>query len=338
MLGALLAAVVGAAGAASASKKSADAAKDARRAAQLQPFAVNTPFGNASIERGNLTVQDAAGTSLAPGFAGFAGTALDRSQQAIGDLAPGLNLDPSQVLQAAAGIGAPTAAAFQGAGANFIGAGQGALSALGTFDPQQFAQQRFDALSELARPGEEQAASSLANRLFAQGRVGGEDTAGGRAFGELAQAQSRAQTVRGILSQQAAMQEMQQRIGMAGQLQGFGGQAFLQGQQAANLEQARFLAALQGGGMTQGFNLQNIQGLLGLGLSGTQGIQEAFAPSRSAIQALLGGAELQMGGNATAAQAIMQGGNAQANLIGNATAGLAGGLMNFATQKHSGGG
>ena len=327
-------AVVGAAGTAYAANKSAKAAKDARRAAQLQPMAVNTPFGNASIDKGRLEVQDAPGTKLAPQFEGIAGQGLGQAQNALGQLAPGLNIDPTAFFSAASQVGGPTAQAFGGMGQNFLGAGQQLLQSIGSFDADAFAQDRFQALNQLAAPGEERAAGSLANRLFSRGRLGGGDTTAGRAFGDLEQAQQRALTERGIMSQQAASQELMQRIQQSGALSQFGGQTAMQGQNIAGLEQQRFLNALQGGGVAQGLNMQNIQGLLGLGISGTQGIQEAFAPSRSAIQTLLGASEIQQGGSATAAQAIMQGGTAQANLIGNAAAGLGQGLMSFAASRN----
>ena len=326
-------AVIGAAGAAYASNKSSDAAKDARRAAQLQPFAINTPFGNASIERGRLEVQDAPGTALAPGFEQFAATAQGQAQQGLGALPPGLSIDPTQAMAFAAQSGQGTADLFAQQGGSFLDAASQALGGVQSFDANAFAQQRFDDLNQLAAPGEARAAGSLANRLFSRGRLGGGDTASGRAFGDLEQAQQRAATERGIMSQQAASQELMQRIQQAGSLQGFGGQAFQQGQDIASMEQGRFINSLQAGGLTQGFNMQNVQNLLGLSVGGTQGIQDAFAPSRATIQTLLGGSELQQGGAATAAQSIMQNGTNQANLIGNAATGIGGGLIDFASAR-----
>ena len=246
---------------------------------------------------------------------------------------PGLNLDPTAVLQNAAGLGQGNADSFGAAGQNFLAAGQQALGGVNSFDAGAFAQDRYRQLSELAAPGEANAAQGLANSLFSRGRMGGGDTASGRAFGELAQAQSRANTERGIMSQEAASAELTSRIGQAGALSSQGAATSQAGQDMAATEQGRYLNALQGGGLAQGYNQQNVGGLLGLGIQGTQGIQEAFAPSRSAIQTVLAGSEIQQGGAATASQAIMQGGMAQSAAIGNITAGVAGGLLNYAGGK-----
>ena len=51
--------------------------------------------------------------------------------------------------------------------------GGGAFGALGTFDPQAAAQQRYGAIEELMAPGRQRARQSLESRLFSQGRLGG---------------------------------------------------------------------------------------------------------------------------------------------------------------------
>ena len=326
-------AVIGVAGTAYASSKASSASRRAAQAAQLQPFSANTPFGQASIERGNLSVQGGIGSQLAPGFEQFAGDTLGQAQAAQGALPPGLSLDPNQQLAQLGQAGQAQADQFGQAGANFLGAGQQALGGVSSFNADQFAQDRLAQLNQLAAPGEANAANTLANQLFSSGRLGGGDTASGRAFGDLSQSLSRAETERAILSQQAATQELGNRIGQAGALSNFGGQTSIQGQDIAGQEQGRGLNALQGAGLAQGFNQQNVQGLLGLSTQGLAGIQDAFAPTRSAVQTLLAGSELQQSGTATAANAIQQGGTAQANLIGNATAGIVGGLTDFAASR-----
>jgi hypothetical protein len=329
------AAVVGAAGSVYASGKAGDAAEDAGRIAELQPFGVQTPFGAANIDKGTLNVDAGAGAALAGGFEQTAQNALNVAQDT--PIQQGLNVNSQDVLQQALGTGQGAVGAFNNTGAQFLQGSQNLLQQLQGFDQQGFASNRLNQLNELAAPGEQNAANSLANRLFSQGRVGGEDTRAGRAFGELSQAQGRAQTERGILSQQAASSEFQQMIQNSGALAGFAGQAGqagldIQGQGIQNL----------GGALNTGFgaqqgNLGFLQQLLQTGDQGATGIQNAFAPTRSAIQTLLAGSELQQGGAATASQAIQQGGQTQANLIGNVTGGIVQGLGSIGARQRGDG-
>ena len=65
--------------------------------------------------------------------------------------------------------------------------GLGQLGAASNLDPNQIAQNQFDITSRMLEPGQAQARTSLENRLFAQGRLGG--TGGSEQFGNLLQAQ-----------------------------------------------------------------------------------------------------------------------------------------------------
>ncbi len=308
-----------------------DAARDAAAAAQLQPFAVQTPFGEANINQGQLFVGASPGAGLAPGFEQLAQGFLGQLG-AAGPLQT-LGLTPDQLAAAGLTIGSDTAGGFLGQGQQFLAGAGDLLSSIGSFDPAAFARQRFTALEELAAPGEAQAAESLANRLFAAGRVGGEDTAGGRAFGELAQAQARARTERGLLSQAAASQELTQRIAQAGSLAGTGAQLGLQGEQIASSELGRFLSGVQAGGQQQVLQQAGLESLLSLAGGATGGIMQAFAPSQAAIQALLAGSNLQQGGQQAAAGFIQQGGQAGAQGFGNLTGSIISGLFGLSDPR-----
>ena len=62
---------------------------------------------------------------------------------------------------------------------------QTAIGQTPQFDVDAFAAEQFDRLNSLAARGEETAASSLANNLFARGRLGRDDTTTGDAFSAL---------------------------------------------------------------------------------------------------------------------------------------------------------
>ena len=244
--------------------------------AAFDPFTFSGFGANGRIDSGGLTVDGGVGSRLAGGFEGLAAQLLGGAGGAIPQ---GMGISAGQALAGAFGAGEG------GIGGDFLSAARQALGGVNSFNADQFAADRFQQLQGLARPGEERAANSLATRLFSRGRVGAEDTTAGRAFGELDQAQSQAETMRFLQSQDAANQQLQSRIGAAGGLAGTGS-----GLQTDNLQ--RFLASLQGGQSQQGSNLSLFQGLLGGAQGATQGISQAFAPTRDAIQSLLGGAQL----------------------------------------------
>jgi len=155
----------------------------------------------------------------------------------------------------------------------FGGAGQqfGSLS-----DPTQVAQDYYSQGMDLLNPGQAQERTSLENRLFAQGRLGG--TGGANQFGGLMQAQNMA---RNQLAQQSLFRGTQQRGQEIGQgMQLFGGglnpnQASLQAAQLG-------LSGGQGGLQADMFNAQqaaNSPDLFGTaltGLGGSIGGMESF--------------------------------------------------------------
>ena len=284
--------------------------KRAKKQAGFDPFSINTPFGNASITGEGINISGGPGSSLAPGFESLAQSLIG----AAGSNVPGgLGFNAQDVISGALGAG-------QG-GTSFLDAASGVLGGISSFNPDQFAADRFARLNELARPAEERAAGSLANRLFARGRVGGEDTTAGRAFGELDKAQAQAETMRFLSSQDAATRELQGRIGAAGGL----------AQTGLGINQSgiqNFLAAIQGGLGTSAQETNIFNTLLGGAGGATSGIRQAFAPSRDAIQTLLAGSGLQR--QTDLAQANILAGfdpTKGAEAAGGAAAGVVGGLF-----------
>jgi hypothetical protein len=127
--------------------------------------------------------------------------------------------------------------------------------------------------------------------------------------------------MRFLQSQDAANQQLASRIGAASGLAGTGS-----GLQTQNLQ--RFLGALQGGQGQQQAQTQLFQTLLGGAGTATQGIQQAFAPTRDAIQSLLGGAQLAQ--TSDLAQAKIQAGfdpTKGAEAASGAVGGFIGGLF-----------
>jgi hypothetical protein len=100
-------------------------------------------------------------------------------------------------------------------GNKFAGIGSGIADAFSGFDQTAFAKDAFDKLENIAGPGESNAANTLANRLFSSGRLGGDDTKSGRAFGELATAQSGARDERALRSLEFAGTEADRLAGLA---------------------------------------------------------------------------------------------------------------------------
>lgn len=202
--------------------------------------------GSTRIEDGNITTQGI-GDAAAQQFLEQA----QRMGQSVDQ--PGFDAVSPEQAYAQASQGAQAAT---DAGTGFLGGARNFLDQLKDFDLTTYGAEQLSKLDELARPGEERAASSLANRLFSQGRMGGDDTKSGVAFGELAQAQDRAATQRSLDAMGLSYQHMQNMLGGATGLGQFG----LQGLQAGS---GLFGNALQQGtglaGFNQQFQGQNIQ-------------------------------------------------------------------------------
>lgn len=273
----------------------------------LQDFSFGTSgaFGEAGIsEAGGLAVGGGPGAGLVPGFEGLASF----FQGQAGAAPTGqLNLDPNQVVQQGLQAGQGGAGFLEGAG--------GFLESLQGFNADAFAKTQFDRLSSLAQPGEERAASSLANRLFAGGRLGAGDTTTSRLFGELEQGQQRASTERALQSLGLARDEISSRVGAAGGL----------AQTGLGINQGgiqNFLAAIGGGtgvgGFQQGLQSSLVQNALGA----TQGISGALAPTQQSIQNLLAGAGLFQERDLATAGLQSGSGLAQASARGSLTSGI----------------
>jgi hypothetical protein len=266
--------------------------------AQFQPFNVQMGGATANVGPDGATVTGGAGSSLIPGFESAAQQSLDAGTN--------LGLTPQQAMQMAQAQD-PTA---QG----FTAAGNAMLQRLQGFDPDAFASQQFERLNRLAAPGEETAASSTANALFSRGRLGGNDSVSGRAFGDLDLSQRMARDSRLLQSIGLAGQESDRLANFATQ---FGGA----GNQFQNDAVQRFMASLGAGTGTAGFNLNQATTAAG-------GINTALTPQQQALHAALSGSALGTEANLGRAR-IMTGFNPTegANAAGSFGGGLIGGIF-----------
>lgn len=110
----------------------------------------------------------------------------------------------------------PNQVSNNGLGNSFNGASSGMLGALGSFDPNQSAQNYTNLLRQQATPGNQLATNNLSQELFNSGRLG--STGGATLMGQQSLAQSQADTGMQIAGQQYAQQQQQGLVGMAGQL------------------------------------------------------------------------------------------------------------------------
>ncbi len=297
-MGKLLGAITG-----SGSIKKAN--KKARAAAEFTPFNVSGPFGSGTISKEGITSSGGPGAEQVGGFQNLA-----QLFQGIASGAPTGQfdaLDPNSAFAQAQAAG--------GGGAAFSQAGEGFLQSLQGFDADAFTNQQLERLRGLARPGEERAVNSMANRLFSSGRLGGDDTKSGQVFGDLAQAQEMSDLQRQLAAIGLSRDEMTNRAGMATQFANTG----------AGLDQAgiqNFLAQLSAGTSVGGAQQQFQTGSLQNALGATAGISTALQPSQQQIQNLLAGGGLISGANQNLAQLIQSGGIAKGNATGNFTGGL----------------
>lgn len=272
--------------------------KRAKNQMNVAEFGVDSLLGNAQMTADGLTATGGAGSSLASPFEQFAA-------QLLAGGGASFNLNPNDAFTQLTGAAAPNA---------YNAAGTDALAALGNFDPNAFATQQFERLNALAAPGEETAASSTANSLFARGRLGAGDSVSGQVFRDLDLSQRLARDSRLLQSIGLANQEQTRLAGQATAL----GAA---GNQFQNDSVARFLSAIQGG---QGIAGQNFNQAVGA----TGAINQALNPQLTALQLALQGSALGTEvnlarGNTLAGFDPSQG----ANAVGGAVGGLIGGIF-----------
>lgn len=124
-------------------------------------------------------------------------------------------------------------------------------------------------LNAIALPGEQQAANSLADRLFSRGRLGGGDTGAGAAFGELSKAQSAAQDARSLQAYGLAGQEADRLASFTSTFGNLGSTL-----NAANIQKYGNLFSLPG--QFQAQNINNAAGAIAGGNAALQPGQQAF--------------------------------------------------------------
>lgn len=270
------------------------------------------PFGNAAISKYGVS---ASGT---PSMDMFANLFNSFGQNALGQLqnqsVQGLGSQPFDLSSALQGFGANAQSTQFGDLASGFG------SALKNFDPNSFAQTQYDRLNAIAGPSDATAANSLANKLFSRGRLGGNDSASGRAFGDLAGAQAaakdqRALTAIGLANDQTnQIGNLAQQFGLAGsQLQG------------ANL--GNILSSFGAQRDDQSFQNNLLQQILGFGQAGQQGGQQAYAPLQQAIQNAFDTKNTSLNAYQVAKAGQSPGGSPFAQLAGSIGGGAVGGYF-----------
>lgn len=311
------------------SSRSASAARDAARAARPRPFNFESPFGNANFRLDGMTASGGVGSEYATQFSDLIGRNLAALR---GQPVQTIGAAPFDLLQAVNGSGMPGQTQLSlGSdllGADFMTRAQQALQNSAIFDIDSFAGTQFDRLNRISALGEETAASGLADRLFSRGRLGANDTAAGRAFGELDLSQRIARDARLGQALGLATTESQRLAGLTSQ---FGDQAGAFAALGQNLRQGNqqqlqsLFGALRGDQFqVADFGNQLRAALLAQSTGAQTGVQNSFAGMQQAINNALSGAGLQSAGNAQAAQFINQAGQQQGNFY----AGLGASLLN----------
>lgn len=230
----------------------------------LKDFGVATGAGTAKYDYGSGTLtSQGAFDPLAQKFGQYAGSALDTG-------APQGLLDLQGQYSGTSPISGTAGNLFQ----NFA-------SQLSNYNVDQSAATTLDRLNAMALPAEQNASNSLANRLFARGRLGANDTASGRAFGELATQQdiaqmNRVQTAYDLANKNATM--------LGNQANTFGGLASTV--QSANLSD--FLKTFAAPQLFQ-------QGQLNMANTATSAGVGALQPGQVALQDLFSGIQQKQG-------------------------------------------
>ena len=210
---------------------------------QVNSFGATGPGGSATYDQSGVT-STGPGADLYSLLSGMAG------QQAGGG-------------QFSGDIGSILAGLFQSGGASaqsdqansLFGKFAGDLS---TFDQTGRTNDILGRLNAIAQPAEKNAASTLANRLFAKGRLGGQDTTSGRAFGELAKEQDLAQQQRYLTAYDAASKEGAQLSNFANTFGSLGGTL-----RSSNVGDLTKIAATPG--TLAGQNIENASGAINAG-------------------------------------------------------------------------
>ncbi len=317
-------AVIAAGSAFASDRAKKKAASKAGKAAALKPFSSASTFGSAQFTPSGITSQGGVGADKAGIFDALTGDFLS---QVGGQNIDTFNaLSPEEAQSQIQGLGAQ-ADPFTQAGGQFLQAGQGFLGQLNQFDQGAFVDTQFDRLNQLAARGEATAAQSTAQRLFSGGRLGGDDTASGVAFGELARIQEEARTSRGIQAIGLGDQRAQLLAGLAGGLTQTGTQTALGGQDFANAQVGRFLSSIQGAGATAGIQSGISGSLLNQAIQTQGGVQNAQLGERQATQDALAGAGIQVGAGANVASTQVAGIGSAGNALASFGGALGGALI-----------
>ncbi len=311
---AIAAAGIGLASSLLSSRAKKKAASKASGRIAMRDVKVDSSFGSATVGPGGITSAGGVGSEAASPFASLTQDFLSQIPgQSIGTFGIG----PEAIFEQARGL-SETQEPFLGAASNFGAAGQNILQQLQGFNQEDFTNQAFDRLNFLAERGEQNAASSLGNRLFARGRLGGDDTLSGTAFGGLARGIEEARTGRGLEAIGLGEQRAKFLGDQAVQFTGAGVDTALGGAKFGQSQIDQLLASITGAGAASGIQTGISGSLLNQAITTQAGVQNAQLGERQSIQ------------DALQLQAIQQGvGTNQATLAAATVPGTGSALASF---------
>lgn len=356
---------IGALGTVLSARENRRSTEAATQAARFRPFSISGPAGHVGVgENGqvNLTA-DAEQQAFSDMMRGRGASALRGGLNALGNV----NFGPDRQLLRQAGQGFDTRlfghsnAALRGARGSMSAAtanlqdarqqagamgdlGMGFLNQAGSMDINQLAADRLANLDALARPGEDRMAAQLGDRLFASGRNA--TTGGAEQFGQLMQAQERADMERKIMASQFATGEQDRVLGQGMNLIGGGQNVALGAMGGLNAAAANTGNLVGQRGNLIGQRFSQLMGAHNVGLQrGNSRMQQAVARmgagetmlntsqqfnpfnnlmSQAALSTSLSSAA--SGAGATQGSFIAQGGNTRSNMMASMFSGMMSGL------------
>lgn len=238
-------------------------------AAELLSGAISGDGGDVDLEQLDQILQGIRAPGVSPtGAAPRPTSFVTGVGPVLGPGAPGATISPT---------GGPastiTAGPFAGlqelraGGRGALASSEAARQALGSFDPDAFAATQFGRLEDLARPGEETAASRAISRVFSRGRLGFREGGRQQELSELAFAQEQARNQRRLQAIGLAGQEQDRLTQQATAFGGLGRELIGAGE---TLGQGRSDLAFRQALASGQFGLQELESLFGQRLAGAQ--------------------------------------------------------------------
>ena len=287
-------------------------------------FGIDSPFGTVAAGKYGSVLQATPGQERYASI--FDALGPQFLQQAQGQSARGLDALPFDLSSVIAGLGQDAnTAALSKSGTDFLGLSDSLASAFQNFDRDAFATEQKARLDRIAGPAEANAANSLANKLFARGRLGGSDTFSGRAFGELSTALAGANDQRAMTALGLADQERNSLGNLSSLFANLGSGLSLGGANLAGLNLGNVASAASAYRGDQGFQNDVLSTILGLGTGSLTGGQQAYAPLQQALQNLY--TQRDQAQNSYQLRQGAKAARGSDNTLGTALGGIAGGAI-----------